>query len=873
MKNVTLLCLLLITFNLFAQDCDPEFSYDKDKYCSNEGIITPNHDTGIDGIYSYTTLMGGILTLDSLTGAIDLSISESGIYSVQNFVSTQMCDFSTVRQIEVVNDITPPVIEIDDFSVSSSPWNCVSDFTIPDPVIVDESESQIPFTLEGPEGLQLIPPNTGSNTSDFYLVFGAPIGEYIFSFSATDPCGNTTTKELTVTVTHPIPNLGSSSTYTVELYFTNDIAKIHREDFTNSIIGCLLAKSELSRDTDACDIDGNATFNDDGHENDGSTDSTSLDYDPDDGAFVSFCIADINNIDEDGIEYGTVPFKLRYWTDNNTSGLFGDFVDLNGDGDVTDVGEFDIFYEIWNNVIVKKHPQFNTVICPPDITLSCSLDYTDESIAGKVIVPDTLNNGEYTIDYTPNLNACNEGIVTAVFTIGDIVYCNQTITITNLFPPFEFDLSMIPDITIDCGDTIPHPTSITAGACDFIGYTSELDTITDESLDSTMLIENSYTVIDWCIYDNTNGEDGLYFGTQNIHVVDTISPSPFCVSLTTLNTEDFSTTVVASSLQSGVFDACTDSEDLRYTFSSIPPSADPMFDENINSSTRIFTHGNTMIDNASDTLHLRIYIWDLANNFESCIIVVTINSQISSVQCPADITLNCDQDYTDIEITGAPNIPGVFDFYPVSYLPQLNACGVGNVIATFTKKDSIICTQTITLENPFPLFDPNQIDFPNDTMFTTCDYQLDPPEWLGGPCDFIGYTEDIDTVSVIYDSEFTLERSITVIDWCVYDETNGAEGLFFDTQLIDINCEPSSVSDKLEDDVVNLYPNPGYSLLNLTTTLDADVSIHIMDGNQVYRKNITVGTHEINTQDWTNGVYLITISTQEGSITKRWVKL
>ena len=159
----------------------------------------------------------------------------------------------------------------------------------------------------------------------------------------------------------------------------------------------------------------------------------------------------------------------------------------------------------------------------------------------------------------------------------------------------------------------------------------------------------------------------------------------------------------------------------------------------------------------------------------------------AQIICPDDLTINCDQDYTDVELTGAPSLPGELDFYSASYLPQLNACGIGNVTATFTREDSIICTQTITIENPFPAFDPSTIVIPSDTTVTDCGLLFfEGPNWAGGPCDFIGYTEDIDTFESNIIGEFIIEKTFTVIDWCLYDETNGAQGLYFGNQIITV---------------------------------------------------------------------------------------
>ena len=122
MKNAILISSLLIAFNSFGQDCNPEFRYDKREYCINEGTILPTHQTGgVDGIYTYTTISGGTLTLDSLTGEINLSTSEMGKYEVNNYVETDLCEWNWLQTVEVIDDTTPPVIQLDDFTISVNP--------------------------------------------------------------------------------------------------------------------------------------------------------------------------------------------------------------------------------------------------------------------------------------------------------------------------------------------------------------------------------------------------------------------------------------------------------------------------------------------------------------------------------------------------------------------------------------------------------------------------------------------------------------------------------------------------------------------------------------------------------------------------------
>jgi hypothetical protein len=83
--------LLLMAENLSSQTaCDPaaEFSYNQSQYCQNGPNPVLSHTTGADGVYSYTVTSGGpTLSLNVLTGAVNLAASNPGIYQVTNSVT------------------------------------------------------------------------------------------------------------------------------------------------------------------------------------------------------------------------------------------------------------------------------------------------------------------------------------------------------------------------------------------------------------------------------------------------------------------------------------------------------------------------------------------------------------------------------------------------------------------------------------------------------------------------------------------------------------------------------------------------------------------------------------------------------------------
>lgn len=89
-KALLLFTTALYSSGLAAQSCDPlaEFSYGASAYCQNSTDPTPLHTTGSNGTYSFSVVSGGpALSLNPVTGAVDLSASNPGVYNVTNSVS------------------------------------------------------------------------------------------------------------------------------------------------------------------------------------------------------------------------------------------------------------------------------------------------------------------------------------------------------------------------------------------------------------------------------------------------------------------------------------------------------------------------------------------------------------------------------------------------------------------------------------------------------------------------------------------------------------------------------------------------------------------------------------------------------------------
>jgi hypothetical protein len=112
--------------------------------------------------------------------------------------------------------------------------------------------------------------------------------------------------------------------------------------------------------------------------------------------------------------------------------------------------------------------------------------------------------------------------------------------------------------------------------------------------------------VDWSVSDDCELED---ICTTSFTVVDNKSPTPFCVSLFSIVYDDYELMVYAEDFNVGVFDNCTDNEDIRISFSkdSIVP-------------TRLITCDDTK----TPYVEVKVYFWDDSDNIEFCTVFLTV---------------------------------------------------------------------------------------------------------------------------------------------------------------------------------------------------------------------------------------------------------
>jgi len=108
----------------------------------------------------------------------------------------------------------------------------------------------------------------------------------------------------------------------------------------------------------------------------------------------------------------------------------------------------------------------------------------------------------------------------------------------------------------------------------------------------------------------------------NFTVEDRKGPTPFCVSLSTVVYNGFPTEIYAKDFNVGVFDNCTDNENIRISFSgeSVIPSREITCDDVLNS-----------------PVVLEVYFWDESDNINFCTVFLTVTPEGYGNSCIEEI--------------------------------------------------------------------------------------------------------------------------------------------------------------------------------------------------------------------------------------------
>ncbi len=412
-----------------------------------------------------------------------------------------------------------------------------------------------------------------------------------------------------------------------------------------------------------------------------------------------------------------------------------------------------------------------------DFCENVQMDYTD-------IVIDICEGSYKILRYWTIFEWCSSEVVehTQIIKVtdqeGPVITCPTIGTIST--GPYDCQASILlpsPTISDNCSTVSAYTVETTAGTIIEQGGTYNLVNLDIGSVTVT------YTATDNC---GNSSSCSITF-----EVVDNVSPVAVCEQFTTVSLS-FETivTVDAETFDDGSYDQCSD---VTYSVRRMTDVCDVPGNTAFGSSTTF------CCEDVGSLVMVEFRVEDSEGNVNTCMVEVEVQDKIApAIQVPPNITLNCQEDYTDLNLTGGLALG--FDnceIEDISFIdiPSIGSCGSGQVSRVFTVTDksglTATGTQIIFLIDNDP-FDINDITFPSNVTLTSCTASIDPSS-TGEPilnddiCSQVTYNFWDDTFVIVEDACQIIYREWTVIDECQYgNSTNPNLGIWKDIQVIEI---------------------------------------------------------------------------------------
>ena len=265
-----------------------------------------------------------------------------------------------------------------------------------------------------------------------------------------------------------------------------------------------------------------------------------------------------------------------------------------------------------------------------------------------------------------------------------------------------------------------------------------------------------------------------------VEVVDDIVPVTICDEITDVAlTSDGIATVFAETFDDGSYDNCCLDEflvrrmdgDCAGNFDDFGPSVD-----------------FCCSDIADNPIMVVFRAVDCYGNYNECMVEVEVEDKLPPfVVCPPDATITCDEyleeldaaiqagDYTLLEQFGDATFNDncePIDTYEV--IVNVNTCAEGDIIRSWEVTDPsgnvpAACTQTIFVEHVSDWV----VEFPEDLDAVCTDGDLPEfgePAIFHDECELIGTSYEDTYFYIVPDACYKIERTWTVINWCVYDD-------------------------------------------------------------------------------------------------------
>lgn len=459
-----------------------------------------------------------------LDNLVDLCDGSYALYREWKVINLMAGDDLEHNQVIYVNDQNAPILTCpSDMTISTNGNNCKATVIIPNPLVSDLCASTDSISVI----LQVSSGQISGNT-----IYDMDYGTHQATCVATDACGNQSTCQFTITVEDSQPPVAISNSNPNVTLVPVGPTFVNASTFDDgSWDNCGEITLYARRmDLPTCDSIGN-TF----------------------APMVPFFCCDIGS-----------PIMVELMVE-----------DTSGNQSITQ-----------SQVTVYDNTSPG-ILCPDDITVACTTDYTDLNITGDVIASDNCEGYFLTFADSVNLNDCGEGLIMRTWTIedgsGHISTCTQNIHLEN---PNVFYIN--PTDPLDPNDDIIWPLNYTSFTCNGIYYPDSLpagynfpeiisDTCENIGIsftDTDITIVNgackkilrTWLVIDFCQFNPLTFEGKWEYG-QIIEILNSEAPEfvEICEDLTFCSF-DFDCQEENITLEISATDDCTPTSELIYTY-------------------------------------------------------------------------------------------------------------------------------------------------------------------------------------------------------------------------------------------------------------------------------------------------------------------
>ena len=329
-----------------------------------------------------------------------------------------------------------------------------------------------------------------------------------------------------------------------------------------------------------------------------------------------------------------------------------------------------------------------------------------------------------------------------------------------------------------------------------------------------------YTAFDCC---NNTAIDPIIVSVVDQTAPVAVAKQNIVVSLTQAANGLGQAKIFANSVDNGSHDGCTgvyleirrDNDECGVTGNATYNNDGHTFDANNDPDQGKFvkfccddlTNAETDVDGdgVDDPGYVKVWlrVWDdgdmngtygtSGDNFNETWAYVKVEDKlIPIINCPIDLTVNCDVDCEDLSVVGEATATTTCGDAEVEYTDitnTLNTCNIGYIRRRWSVvgQPQVFCDQIITKE-AVDYFDGN-INWPNDytTDCTDLDDNENVPTWSDAGCSLVGYNLESDTFLFEDGACFKIVNYWTVLDWCQYDPNSTSNnGMWTHVQIIKV---------------------------------------------------------------------------------------